>query len=74
MDTAFSKVVTDLTGKDHIMIEGRIIEIVGNAKEVNPVVDAIVRGLRSATHTLTGVAQAGALVGGFAALNSTDNV
>jgi len=47
MDTAFAKIVTDLVGKDHILIEGRIIELVGASDQVNPMVEVIVRGLRN---------------------------
>lgn len=50
MDTRFAKIVTDMTGKDHILIDGRVIEIIGDADAVNPVVDAIVSALRSSSN------------------------
>jgi len=59
MDTAFAKIVTDLVGKDHILIEGRIIELVGASDQVNPMVEAIVRGLRNGFQQ--GLAQATAV-------------
>lgn len=48
MDTNFAKIVTDLDGRDHILIEGRIVTLdVDDTFENNRFVDAIVRGLRS---------------------------
>lgn len=47
MDTSFAKIVTDLEGRDHILIEGRIISLQGATSEVNVMVDCIVRGLRT---------------------------
>jgi len=57
MDTSFAKIVPDLVGKDHILIEGRIIELVGASDQVNPMVEAIVNGLRSGGRAYTGIAQ-----------------
>ena len=61
MDTAFAKMVTDLNGRMHILIEGRIISLEGETTAVNEAVEDIVNALRrggrelvSGAHTLSG--------------------
>jgi len=48
MDVRFAKIVTDLNGRDHMLIEGHIISLVGPDDENNAMVDLIVRALRRA--------------------------
>ncbi|WP_397586789.1 hypothetical protein [Sphingobium fuliginis] len=48
MDTRFAKIVTDLNGRDHMLIEGHVISLVGPDDENNAMVDLIVRALRRA--------------------------
>lgn len=47
IDTRFAKIVTDLNGRDHMLIEGHIISLVGPDDENNAMVDLIVRALRT---------------------------
>lgn len=47
MDTAFAKIVTDLNGRNHILIEGEMVSLYGPTERVNLIVEAIVRGLRN---------------------------
>lgn len=58
MDTNFAKIVTDLNGQDHILIEGRIVSLLGPQDQVNAMVDTIVRGLRGGGERTSGPAQA----------------
>lgn len=47
MDTAFAKIVTDMDGRDHILIEGRIISLkIGDKEANNEVVAAFTRSMR----------------------------
>jgi hypothetical protein len=48
MDTRFAKIVSDLDGRNHILIEGQIVSLQGPADAVNGMVEAIVTGLRNA--------------------------
>lgn len=43
----FAKIVRDLDGRDHILIEGRVISLQGEQAEVNAAVDVIVTALRN---------------------------
>ena len=45
-DTRFAKVVTDLYGRDHILIEGVIVSLTGADEQSNEMVRVIVDGLR----------------------------
>lgn len=62
IDPAFAKTVTDMNGKDHILIAGRLLTIDGPAETVNPFVEAIVSACRRGAQ-LTGVAQREAVLG-----------
>lgn len=55
MDTAFAKMVTDLNGRMHILIEGRIISLEGETTSVNEVVEDIVNALRRGGELVSGV-------------------
>ena len=46
MDTSFAKIVTDLNGRDHMLIEGHIVSLVGPDDRNNEIVNLIVRALR----------------------------
>lgn len=46
METRFAKIVEDMNGRNHILIEGRMVSLYGPTNEVNEMVQAIVRGLR----------------------------
>lgn len=48
MDTCFAQIVQDMNGRNHILIEGRMVSLYGPTGEVNEMVEAIVRGLRRA--------------------------
>ena len=55
METAFAKIITDLNGRSHIMLEGEIVSLYGPTERVNEIVRAIVCGLRSAGNESSGI-------------------
>lgn len=57
IDTRFAKIVTDLDGRHHILIEGRVISLQGPLESNNEMVEVIVTGLRTPA-PLTGMAHA----------------
>lgn len=56
METAFAKIVTDMNGWNSILIEGRVVSLVGGSLEANnEMVKAIVLGLRRAGTERSGI-------------------
>lgn len=56
MDTAFAKIVSDMDGRDHILIEGRVVSLLCSSTNANnEMVDTIVRGLRRASNEPSGL-------------------